>query len=146
MQSWLLLHRYETRKFVFNFKSSPTKVVVPIGRGDTCLCFNCGVSINDWETDDCPWTEHGRLNKDCTYFILFNENLEDEFYHATLTEENKNAQIENNRNCKECLENEADAACLPCGHVSYCEECVEKHASCPVCENLFYYYIKIYVS
>jgi len=104
------------------------------------------MGINDWEASDCPWTEHSRFNADCTYLSLFNDNFENKPHHSKCVDETKqNAQFDN-RNCRDCNENEANTACLPCGHILFCETCVEKHPSCAVCDNSYYFYVKIYIA
>jgi hypothetical protein len=37
------------------------------GYGDSCLCFNCQLTIKDWQNTSCPWVEHYKQSPNCSY-------------------------------------------------------------------------------
>lgn len=46
--------------------------------------------------------------------------------------------------CKICFEKQADYAMVPCGHLSYCFECVTALSHCAICRCEKNYAIQIF--
>ena len=46
--------------------------------------------------------------------------------------------------CKVCYENDADAAFIPCGHVTACIKCATRCNICPVCRTPYHDIMKLY--
>lgn len=40
------------------------------GQGDKTTCFQCGVSIYDWERTDDAWKEHKKWSPNCDYLNM----------------------------------------------------------------------------
>ncbi|XP_033740988.1 baculoviral IAP repeat-containing protein 2-like [Pecten maximus] len=38
-------------------------------KGDTVVCYYCGLALNSWESGDRPWTEHARWSPNCTHVL-----------------------------------------------------------------------------
>ena len=48
--------------------------------------------------------------------------------------------------CAICMQNEANAAIIPCGHTVACVRCLEKCDKCPVCRRGIRSLLRIYRS
>jgi len=79
------------------------------------------------------------------------ENLEQQLATAnqTIEELKKAAPVcvtceSTTRMCCVCMEQRADIACAPCGHLSYCQKCT-KHATCPQCRTTPTSHVRVYI-
>ncbi|XP_059485370.1 death-associated inhibitor of apoptosis 2-like [Neocloeon triangulifer] len=105
------------------------------GSDDHCTCFCCGYGLRNWDLEHCPMTEHCKLFPKCVFLQL----NRDETYNEEADD------LIDLKKCKGCLEMEIDTACLPCGHMAYCEQCVQQHEKCPTCSQYLLFFLKIYV-
>ncbi|XP_037565091.2 baculoviral IAP repeat-containing protein 7-like [Dermacentor silvarum] len=76
-----------------------------------------------------------------------------EFYHGIInkkSDEDSDANEEEKNTCKlqckVCMENEANMAILPCGHMSTCIRCISNLSNCPICRNIIKGVMKIFLS
>jgi len=48
--------------------------------------------------------------------------------------------------CCICMAAECNVACYPCGHISSCEECLQRCSECPICREDIEEVIRVYVA
>jgi ankyrin repeat protein len=68
-------------------------------------------------------------NRDNTLYNHFQQPKEN------LLEQKRDANTEDDRNCKICFEKMINSALDPCGHSLMCYECAIRMAQCPVCRR-----------
>jgi len=120
--------------------------------GDKVLCYDCGIGLKDWESDDNPWIEHAKWTKNC-YFLEFmkgtdfiltskSDNPSNLEFDAAAFSSTRSDQINNNdegihinETCTICLNGAAEVALLPCGHASYCTKCSINIYDCTICKT-----------
>ena len=60
-------------------------MTTPLGRGDLVRCFQCGIGLKDWSTDDDPILEHIRVSDNCPFLIAeLGEDVIEELKVSTL--------------------------------------------------------------
>ena len=62
-KQFLVLLSVFQKMFVFTF----TQNFNFSGRGDTTICFCCGISIHQWLSSDNVWREHARWSPTCVF-------------------------------------------------------------------------------
>jgi len=53
----------------------------------------------------------------------------------TTTEDKTEKEVDDQRSCIICLENERCVALIPCGHLCLCRECSGTQKKCPICRT-----------
>ena len=77
-----------------------------------------------------------------------NPNLSEDLMKAL--SECKDKPIEKKPICSICLDEDANATVVPCGHSNFCYECISSHhinsqnKECPICRNEIMMIIKLY--
>ena len=56
----------------------------------------------------------------------------------------KSSAKSGNETCKVCFYADADAAFIPCGHVTACIKCAQRCNICPVCRTPYHDIMKLY--
>lgn len=132
------------------------------GFDDCVVCFNCFVSIRQWEKSDNAWEEHYKYSPTCSYLTLmkgdyFNtqSNKKKGLNETSNTEskDNENGVSKNEnkeelslssltidtRICKICYKNQLDTLFLPCAHSIACKKCAMtiqiNFGNCSVCKT-----------
>ncbi|XP_039272656.2 baculoviral IAP repeat-containing protein 8-like isoform X1 [Styela clava] len=83
-------------------------------------------------------TNHPSTNQNSTNTTLMPSNPEDR--------ENRLKQLEEEKKCKICLDEEANVVFVPCGHLSTCVSCAQRVSNCPICRSYVRQKIKTYIS
>ncbi|AAM70284.1 inhibitor of apoptosis 1 [Phthorimaea operculella granulovirus] len=146
------------------------------GCGDRCLCFACGVELENWLPDEDVWTKHALETDKCTHIILskgdeFVKSVKKQDDEHKIIEENNEEEIimqdeqiveqeknDNEENCSSndlmcviCLENRRNMCLVPCKHFVLCTKCAQKimyrpNRKCPLCRVFFTHALQIYMS
>ena len=127
------------------------------GVGDRVVCFVCNVTLKDWVPDDDPWEQHALWKPDCAYVKLVKGSSYIEKVMNTLeksVEEPKStfssaassSELDEDKLCKICFENERHIAYVPCGHVVSCSKCTFCTKECPICRTPISKVIRLFFS
>lgn len=127
------------------------------GIGDRVMCFVCNIILKDWVQDDDPWEQHALWKPDCSYVKL----VKGDSYIANVIKTFKKsvtghqsifvpsapeAELDEDKLCKICYENERQIAYVPCGHVVSCSKCSFCTKECPICRAMISNVIRLYFS
>lgn len=41
-----------------------------LGSNDSCVCYYCGIGVNEWQPYENPWVEHATFSGKCPYLRL----------------------------------------------------------------------------
>ncbi|XP_065342970.1 baculoviral IAP repeat-containing protein 7-B-like [Cloeon dipterum] len=108
------------------------------GKEDECLCFYCGLGLRAWEPQNRPLEEHEKISPKCAYVKLCKQPVE---------QSDQEVGMGFDKRCKHSgCPREVETACLPCGHMVFCEQCVQEHDQCPKCNRSLDFFLKIFVS
>ena len=136
-------------------------------------CFNCEVSLNNWEKTDNPWIEHAIHSPTCTFVKLTKgdkfiadcmtiqirseeeQKIQKKIEFQKLEETYNSKEKERNvvvsepvyeaKSCSVCLCEEASIVYLPCKHVATCNKCAPLFSSCVICKELIDATMKVYI-
>lgn len=135
------------------------------GHGDCTTCYQCGLEVSQWETEDTPWGEHlrwmKRFNTRCQYMdFIKGKSFYDDYTESTtpLPEEsdlqdNEHSSSSNVRPqtsesdpaCVICLTKKLDVLFLPCAHIATCKECGLQLDKCPICRRALNAVMVVYI-
>jgi hypothetical protein len=137
-----------------------------LGKGDSTLCFHCGLGLKDWKDNDDVWEEHARFSTKCKFVLLKKGK---DFVNSICVETSRNKQFEQQKQpnddsqgkkveddkhskteerilCKICLTNEMNTMFIPCSHIVACIDCVSSVDKCPICRASYTKVAKVYLS
>ena len=112
-----------------------------LGRGDQTKCFQCDLTLVNWQPQDDPLVEHGKQWHNCHYLYV---RCGIEFITSCyFTDEPvcistpQLAKSEDKRYiCRICEKNEVGCILHPCEHAVACSDCAVYLEECPVCESI----------
>ncbi|KAF4513976.1 UNVERIFIED_CONTAM: hypothetical protein B566_EDAN018373 [Ephemera danica] len=96
--------------------------------GDRVICFQCGLGLKDWCSEDEPHIEHERWQNNCPFLKLVMAK------NNTKKKNGCSNELQSLR-CKHCLIENIDTVILPCGHMSFCSYCMRTEKKCWTCEK-----------
>ena len=98
-----------------------------LGLGDIVKCFQCGVSLCDWEKECDPDEKHMEMS-DCTFNRIVTE---------------KESEV-SGKECEICIKGGVSYVFVPCGHGT-CKNCCLRLTDCPFCKSAIDYKLKIFI-
>ena len=114
-------------------------------KGDV-RCFYCGVTVEDWSSDESPWYVHLIRKPHCPY--MKHKVQSPIAYTPTVTsgedgDETGQSpgpatvayQADDALTCKVCLLERVEVVFLPCTHLLTCHDCAYAMRTCPVCRS-----------
>lgn len=142
--------------------------------GDAVQCFCCSGRLNNWEPEDVAWNEHARHFPNCFFVLGYdvgNIPLEEEdknqdtddpdstetfkerlssFNKAKLTKEQRDLleklrELQQQKQCKVCLDRDIRVVFLPCAHLATCQQCSKSLIKCPICCSYVRRKLKIFI-
>lgn len=109
---------------------------------DECICYYCGIGIDDWEPNDDPWVEHALRTYHCGFLNLKKSELK--FKVEETLEKNQKDPLDIYL-CKICQVNVANHVYMPCRHLVSCLECATTQNNCPICRADITGFLKIVI-
>lgn len=126
--------------------------------GDETICFFCDCRVRDWHNEDDPWERHILQNPNCFYVLSIKEGTDlirnkknDKIEPLIVVADNNkiivdDEKLNENLECKICLQRQRDAVLLPCRHFCVCVQCYFcLNRKCPTCRQDVINFIKIFV-
>lgn len=124
---------------------------------DRVTCFQCGGSLNKWETDSDPWVQHAFWFPHCHYLYLHKGKTfitqilqacldisDDDTSSEANSEEQHTAPNNDKLRCKICFVNDIDILLVPCHHCVSCSTCIWSLPTCPICRQSHTSVIKLF--
>lgn len=109
-----------------------------MGLEDQCVCFHCGLGVEEWEPEDDPWFEHAFHTPHCAFLNLKKSELKfqiGEKEQVLPLEAMNQTEPLDIYLCKICQVNVANHVNMPCEHLVSCLECTTTQDECVICRS-----------
>ena len=130
-----------------------------LGHLDRVKCHICSVVLGEWKQTDEPWFEHAKHSRYCSFVLLhkgldfveaidgpkpdyiaedYIDGTEDDWETVGMGEK------EEEKLCVICMDEPIQMLATPCGHFSYCGQCITKLKKCGICRSRITGYIRAF--
>lgn len=136
------------------------------GDRDKVICFKCGGGVKDWLPEEDPWEEHARHYPGCSFLLAekgseYVSEVQLRYPRGQHSRPNQNGlssheeekdpmtkleQLQREKLCKVCMDQDISIVFIPCAHLVTCEKCSESLNKCPICCATIAQKIKTYIA